>query len=576
MLFPTFFVTLFIWLFNQKDVDLARSCVLFAVLWLFGFGMLGVSMFGQNFFRNSQLVAMVMPFIFFIPTGISMVLVLEPVISQTPNDWIQYLFWFPTFPFAVCAVDLLNATEVEYFSVQPAVAWAFLVIQCPLYFLLHMYMEAILPDNYGIRKGVCCCFAGCRKRSRLNATVEAQSLEMQQVQEGQSLANVAASDERGLISSRAHMQTLDESDPIKLKRVTMQFGNFKAVDRMSLSIKENEIMALLGHNGAGKTTAIYMLTGMLDMTSGDASIYGKSVRRQIDEVRKSIGLCQQLDVLYELMSVEEHLKMTLRVRFGQVDTERERSQINDILTRCQLTEHKDKLVKQCSGGMKRKLSLGMALIGETKTIILDEPTSGLDVESREQMWNLIRSLKQGRSIIMSTQHIEEADELADRVCIMSHGRVISLDTPDQIKRKFGVGYNVYVEAKHQYENTLDAAGLKAMFDRVRAIFLNVGDLPDIEESADSNDKKLIIMVPSAYVHRISSLIAQVEQNVLEAQIDIELNSLEDAFIKIAENDIKEEEKKSKEIAQRDRFMSAEDEENALRDYFEYEGRQNCC
>ena len=98
--------------------------------------------------------------------------------------------------------------------------------------------------------------------------------------------------------------------------------------------------------------------------------------------------------------------------------------------------------------MKRKLSLGMALIGETKTIILDEPTSGLDVESREQMWNLIRTLKEGRSIIMSTQHIEEADELADRVCIMSHGRVISLDTPDEIKRKFGVGYNVYIEAKH--------------------------------------------------------------------------------------------------------------------------------
>ena len=102
--------------------------------------------------------------------------------------------------------------------------------------------------------------------------------------------------------------------------------------------------------------------------------------------------------------------------------------------------------------MKRKLSLGMALIGETKTIILDEPTSGLDVESREQMWSLIRTLKEGRSIIMSTQHIEEADELADRVCIMSHGRVISLDTPDEIKRKFGVGYNVYIEAKHQYES----------------------------------------------------------------------------------------------------------------------------
>lgn len=105
------------------------------------------------------------------------------------------------------------------------------------------------------------------------------------------------------------------------------------------------------------------------------------------------------------------------------------------------------MVKGLSGGMKRKLSLGMALIGETNTIILDEPSSGLDVESRQQVWELIRELKKTRSIIMSTQHIEEADELADRVCIMSHGKIIALGTPDHIKKRFGVGYNVYVEQR---------------------------------------------------------------------------------------------------------------------------------
>ena len=177
---------------------------------------------------------------------------------------------------------------------------------------------------------------------------------------------------------------------------------------------------------------------------------------------------------------------------------------------------------------------------------------------------------------MSTQHIEEADELADRVCIMSHGRIISLDTPEMIKRKFGVGYNVYIEAKHEFETQLDEAGLKAVFDRVRAIFFGNDDLPDIEESLDTNDKKLIIMVPSAYVHRLSGLIAQVERDVNEAQIDIELNSLEDAFIKIAEADIKEEESKVKEIAQKELYLSEADEEKAMRDYFEYEGRQSCC
>jgi len=356
----------------------------------------------------------------------------------------------------------------------------------------------------------------------------------------------------------------------------MKFGNFKAVDNLSLSVRNNEIMAVLGHNGAGKTTAIYMLTGMLHMSSGEAIINGRSVKHNIEEVRQNIGLCQQLDVLYDNLSVREHLVLTYRIRKGAVNQTEMNKQIDDILTMTQMTEHKDKLVKQCSGGMKRKLSLGMALIGETKTIILDEPTSGLDVESREQMWSLIRTLKENRSIIMSTQHIEEADELADRVCIMSHGRVIGLDTPEGIKHNFGVGYNIFVEAKHQYESQLNEASLKAIFDRVRAIFIGREDLVGIEESQDSNYKKLIITVPSTYVHKLSALIEEVEQTVPEASIDIEQNSLEDAFIKIAESDIKQEEAKIREMAQQELHMTEEEEKKAMQDYFEYEGRQNCC
>ena len=117
--------------------------------------------------------------------------------------------------------------------------------------------------------------------------------------------------------------------------------------------------------------------------------------------------------------------------------------------------------------MKRKLSLGMALIGETRTIILDEPTSGLDIESREQMWNVIRELKKKCSIIMSTQHIEEADQLADRVCIMSHGKIIRLDTPDKIKHDFGVGYNIFCEAKHEFEDEIEADVLESHFEKIK-------------------------------------------------------------------------------------------------------------
>ena len=110
-----------------------------------------------------------------------------------------------------------------------------------------------------------------------------------------------------------------------------------------------------------------------------------------------------------------------------------------------LTHHQNKLSMELSGGMKRKLSLGMSLIGDSSVIILDEPTSGLDVDSRRQIWELIKKVRKERSIIMSTQHIEEADELANQVVVMSHGKIIVEDTPEKIKVKFGVGYTLIVE-----------------------------------------------------------------------------------------------------------------------------------
>ena len=125
-----------------------------------------------------------------------------------------------------------------------------------------------------------------------------------------------------------------------------------------------------------------------------------------------------------------------------------------------LTEHKDKLVSELSGGMKRKLSLAMAIVSKPKLIILDEPTSGLDVESRRQTWQLIKRIKEGRSIIMSSQHLEEADELADRICILSKGKLLDLDKPDNIKRRFGVGYKLLIEPKSDMINPSDFLSLK--------------------------------------------------------------------------------------------------------------------
>ena len=295
--------------------------------------------------------------------------------------------------------------------------------------------------------------------------------------------------------------------------MTKEFGEFRAVDQMTISIRSNEIIALLGHNGAGKTTAIYMLTGMLMPTHGDAILHGNSIKKETDTVRRNIGLCQQHDVLMEAVSIEEHLRMTLRIRTSVVNTVEEDRKIAEILREVMLTEHKSKLVRELSGCMKRKLSLGMALIGETKTIILDEPTSGLDVESRQQVWELIKVLKQGRSIIMSTQHIEEADELADRVCIMSHGKVIALGTPQNIKRRFGVGYNVFIEQRSNFN--MSQQQLTEKLEAVERIFMNREGFGGVVKSKDSTDKNSLYLVPINLVDKISQLIQEVETQVPE-------------------------------------------------------------
>ena len=150
---------------------------------------------------------------------------------------------------------------------------------------------------------------------------------------GTSIKSIPGNEDDEFIFRRIGTEKIRNADPIQLKRVTMKFGSFTAVDRMSLSIQQDEIVALLGHNGAGKTTAIYMLTGMYNMSSGDATLFGKSIRDDLTEVRKQIGLCQQLDVLYDMISLREHLKMTMRVRLGRVEPN-EDEQIDSILTRC--------------------------------------------------------------------------------------------------------------------------------------------------------------------------------------------------------------------------------------------------
>ena len=184
---------------------------------------------------------------------------------------------------------------------------------------------------------------------------------------------------------------------------------------------EGQIFALLGHNGAGKTTTLSMLTGLYSATSGTAEVFGHQIFDELDEVRKFMGVCPQHDVLFDLLTPEEHLSLFYDFKGANPDSKVKKAEIKKILQDIGLYYAKDKQAGTMSGGMKRKLSVGIAMCGDSKFVLLDEPTAGMDLSARRGLWEMLRSYRNGRIIILTTHYMDEADILGDRIGIMTAG-----------------------------------------------------------------------------------------------------------------------------------------------------------
>lgn len=217
---------------------------------------------------------------------------------------------------------------------------------------------------------------------------------------------------------------------------------YVAVNGINLSIQADTLLALLGPNGAGKTTTIHMLVGFHESTSGDANIFGYSIRENIDSVRSILGICPQFDILWNELTGEEHLKLFAGLR--DIPNDQIASEVERLLSEVELTEAKKMRSSSYSGGMKRRLSVAVSLIGNPKIIFLDEPTTGMDPVSRRSVWNTIERAKKDKVIILTTHSMEEADILGDRIAIMAKGRLQCLGSSLRLKQKFGAGYRVTV------------------------------------------------------------------------------------------------------------------------------------
>ncbi|MGC4811035.1 ATP-binding cassette domain-containing protein [Micromonospora sp. DT228] len=219
------------------------------------------------------------------------------------------------------------------------------------------------------------------------------------------------------------------------------YGDKVVLDGIDLMITEGTIFALLGPNGAGKTTTVRILSTLIDADGGNARIFGHDLTREPDAVRELIGVTGQFSAVDNLLTGRENLH--LMADLCHLDKGVGRRRITELLDQFDLTEAAGKPVSTYSGGMRRRLDLAMTLVGAPRVIFLDEPTTGLDPRSRRAMWHIIRALAaEGVTILLTTQYLEEADQLADRVAFLDHGRLIAEGTPRELKRLIPGGHVV--------------------------------------------------------------------------------------------------------------------------------------
>jgi ABC-2 type transport system ATP-binding protein len=229
------------------------------------------------------------------------------------------------------------------------------------------------------------------------------------------------------------------STAIIARGMRKSFGEHTVLDDVDLEVAEGTIYALLGPNGAGKTTIVRILSTLIPADSGSIRVAGHDVAAEPDGVRAAIGVTGQFSAVDNLLTGEENLQLMADLRhLGRVAGRR---RVAELLDQFELTDAARKPLSTYSGGMRRRLDLAMTLVGNPRLIFLDEPTTGLDPRSRRTMWQIIRELAaNGVTILLTTQYLDEADELADRVAVLDHGRIVTEGTPDELKNRVPGGH----------------------------------------------------------------------------------------------------------------------------------------
>uniref|UniRef100_W4VRK6 Putative lipid exporter abca1 n=1 Tax=Corethrella appendiculata TaxID=1370023 RepID=W4VRK6_9DIPT len=312
----------------------------------------------------------------------------------------------------------------------------------------------------------------------------------------------------------------DKNVGIEMTGLSKVFDKKVAVSGLSLNMFEDQITVLLGHNGAGKTTTMSMLTGMYPPTSGTAVMNGYDIRTNIDGVRESLGLCPQHNILFDELTVTEHIEFYSSLKgLSKPDVKNE---INKYVNMLELKDKSNAQSSTLSGGMKRKLSVGVALCGNSKIVMCDEPTSGMDPAASRALWDLLEREKTGRTILLTTHFMDEADVLGDRIAIMAEGELKAFGSSFFLKKKFGVGYRLICV------KTDKGINVEKLTDLLRKY------IPKIEVEADTGTEISFILFEQ-YTNVFQQMLNDLEESIEKFGISsygISSTTLEEVFLKV--------------------------------------------
>ncbi|NXM25163.1 ABC8B protein, partial [Oxyruncus cristatus] len=471
--------------------------------------------------RTSKLVSSVGFLITFIFGGLSLAVLIENV--PEPLKWFLGLFCPFAFNAGIAKIFYLekygmgfsfsNLMEEAHFLFS---TYIMLVFDSILYLLLALYFDKVLPGKYGIPASPFFCLKSSYwMRSRRGSTREIpRSTASPEELLGDDVEPVPP-EFRGKEAIRLHN--------IK-KKYKKKDKKTEALRGLSLNIYEGQITALLGHSGAGKTTLLNVLSGLTFPSEGSATIYNYKLSEVGDreEIREMIGICPQFNTQFEVLTVKENLKTFAEIK-GIKPKEVEK-EVQNVLELLDISNIQDTQAEKLSGGQKRKLSIGIAMLGNPQVLFLDEPTAGLDPLSRHQVWSFLRELRAGRVILFSTQFMDEADILADRKAFISHGRLKCVGSSLFLKKKWGICYHLRIHVS-------ESCGLENVTSQVKRY------IPNATFSGHSQ-YELKYKLPLENVNKFPDLFSGLDSCSEQGIINygVSMTTLEDVFLKLEGED----------------------------------------